>query len=285
MNTYKEDYYKGGIPMFRFVDLLSTAVTLISLIVNFLILLPQLYKWLTDKRHLRAILGSKNHYFWITQSLFGPGSLSTNFIDNYTLITKNSAISCQKVAKLLDDAEIKYNVINDPDVPQYDEIHIGGPISNQHTNAYFKEYFTNFYFFDKVEKQQQHQKYYNIHRELLKYSDDFNGFQIGNTKYPIDEETDYMVLVKLTSDDLGCEKTVHLLFGGGDVASLVAADFFTKHYKILHSKAKRRHYFFVIPVHKTTQTPQISSMEDLTEQMFDFKDLEPIPEQSINAPY
>lgn len=111
---------------------------------------------------------------------------------------------------------------------------------------------------------------------MIKYSDEFNGFSIkikNNNQYkilqyPNNKDTDYAFLIKLCTNDLGMKKTVHLIFAGSDIGTLVATDFFTKNYIELYKYAKKDHYFIVIKVHKTNKSVAIPSIEDLTEQMF-----------------
>ena len=254
---------------------ISTIITALSILLNFFTYIPQFLKWLMDKRYLKHVLNSKNKYFLITQSILGPGMISKTFTKTYSLITKKSVICICKICKLLDKAKIPYQVF-ETNKEQFDEIHIGGPLTNINTNAYISQYFPNFYYIDKICNKQQHDKFFYIHKKLIKYSDEFNGFSIkikNNNQpkilqFPNNKDTDYAFLIKLCSDDLGIDKTVHLILGGSDIGTLVATDFFTKNYIELYKYAKKDHYFIVIQVHKTNQSVAMPSMKDLTEQMF-----------------
>lgn len=257
------------------IDIVSVVVTIVSLVANIITFIPRLLKWITDKRYLFTILSPINKYFLITQSLFRPEMLSSNFIYNCTLLTENSAISIQKVIKLIDRLKIRYDVFSTSQ-EHYDEIHIGGPISNAHTNAYINQFFPNFHFCDSPSKKENHMNHYKIHKSIIEYSSNFQGFVIDVAKkgqnrrmrFAVDSENDYMFLIKLTAEDLGCNKTVHLVFGGSDIGTLVAADFLSKYYKRMHALQRNKHYFFAVPVHKTNQTAATSMITDLTEHMF-----------------
>lgn len=256
------------------INTISTVITILSLIINFATYIPKFFKWLTDRRYLRAVLLGKNKHFIITQSLFRPGMISSTSIENYTVVTENSVISIQKIVKLLEKTKISYDVLQ-TNKEHYDEIHVGGPISNINTNAYVTQYFPNFHFVDQKSRQYQHENYYNIHRSLIDYAETFHGFLItasndnqSTYKFPVDDENDYMFLIKLTSRELNCEKTVHLIFGGSDIGTLVATDYFTKCYKNLYKLAKKDRYFIAIPVHRTNKSAAISKLIDLSKSMF-----------------
>lgn len=258
-----------------YINAISAAITAISIFANAATYIPSIYKWITDKRYLNAVLSSKNHHVLITQSLFGPGMISPHFMYNHTLLTKKSVISIQKITKALDKIKIPYDVFN-TEKEAYDEIHIGGPLTNINTNAYIKQFFPNFHFCDFENKKNDYENFYKIHQSIIEYSNNFYGFIIENlnehegqkSKFPISKETDYMFLIKLTSKELGYSKTVHLIFGGSDIGTLVAADFFAKQYKTLYEQEKGKRYFLAIPVHKTNKTAAASTIINLTETMF-----------------
>ena len=257
------------------IDLISNIINISALAIVIQASLMRFFTWATDKRYLHAILSSRNKQFLVTQALFGPGMIASSFTLDYILLTENSVIALHKVTKTLEKNKIRYDLFN-TSTQYYDEIHLGGPISNIHTNAYIEQFFPDFHFCDYLAKQENHENYYKIHKSIIEYSDNFHGFIINKVinnqpqriLFPTDKESDYMFLIKLTSEDLGCSKTVHLVFGGSDVGSLVAADFFARHYKKIYSKQKDKHYFLAIPVHRTNQSAAISMIQDLTEVMF-----------------
>ena len=255
-------------------SLFSSFFTVVSIVLDLFTYIPQFFNWLSSKRYMRAVLDSENHHILITQSIFGPGMISKTFTRNYFVITKRSAISIWKISKFLDAAKISYQIF-ETDENQFDEIHIGGQLTNVHTNAYIYQFFPNFYFVDKPCNKEQHEKYFNIHTECIKYSDEFNGFLIEkkdekstSTLFPVNKETDYIFLIKLKITNLSINKTVHLIFGGSDIGTSVAVDFFTKNYKDIYKLAKKDQYFIAMQVHKTNQTAAISSIQDFTARMF-----------------
>ncbi|MGN1269007.1 MAG: hypothetical protein ACI4U0_05910 [Candidatus Aphodocola sp.] len=262
------------------IDKIITFIAVIAAIIPYS---RTFLKWITDKRFLKSVLNSKNKIFLITQSLFKPGMISQNLHEHCVFITKASVDSFQKIIINLLRINIKF-VMYDADDKILDEINIGGPVTNTKTNAYINENFPNFYFSDEKRNKQLHEYFevYGMYDNFMKYNDNFKGFIIENKddqktksiELPIDGTTDYMFLIKMNSSDLGFEseqKTVHLLFGGTDIGTSVAVDFFTKNYKEIYKRAKNNHYFFAIPVSVTNHTPMISGIRDLTEYMFNKK--------------
>lgn len=271
--------------MLGIFDSISGIVTIISTLISIAAIFPYFptfWKWITDKRILKSVLNSKNKFFLITQSLFKPGMVSEQIPEHYVFVTKGSVICLEKIIRNLLNVGCDYEIY-ETSQKKIDEIHIGGPITNEKTNEYIFEKFPNFYFVDEKDKKPQYEYFqkYKMHDNFIMYRDDFRGFIIYKDnkktdpiKLPIDELIDYAFLIKMKSDDLGFQsdnKTVHLLFGGTEIATTVAVDFFTKNYKEIYKRAKNKHYFFAIPVSLTTRTPLVFGIRDLTKYMFDKK--------------
>lgn len=141
---YMTDFISDGI------NVLSLAIVLREFILRF-------YRWATDKRYLYAVLSSRNKQFLVTQALFGPGMIASSFTLNYILLTKNSVIALHKVTKTLEKNKIRYDLFN-ISAQYYDEIHLGGPISNIHTNAYIVQFFSRFPFLRLLSKTRKSRK-------------------------------------------------------------------------------------------------------------------------------
>lgn len=97
----------------------------------------------------------------------------------------------------------------------------------------------------------------DIYDDFIEISEEKEGFFFKDTdcflEYKRDNQ-DYCTLVKITPKDLGHDRAVYILFGGGETGSTKAVDFFIKHHKKIYNKFKDHHYFIAIPVNRKDQS-------------------------------
>ena len=172
---------------------------------------------------IRKVLSIKNHYCQITL----PKTEANVYDGIHSVILENESILNYKIIKLLTDLNIKtLPFFSDAD-GIYSEICIGGPIANKNTYTYLNIFFPSFTW-NTLESGFTYDS-----NEILKY--------IPNVK-------DYAILIKLLPGDLGCKKTVHILFGGTPIGATKSVEFFTKYYELIYRQFKTSHYFIAIPI-------------------------------------
>ena len=141
----------------------------------------------------------------------------------------------------------KFDLTENSINPQ-NEINIGGFVPNKKVNAYFSKHFPNFKFVASTERKSRYIKY-TINQELIEYSDKENGFLVGTDIFlKIDKTTDYAFVIKMKSGDFKNDnnKTIHIVFGGGNIGTVKATEYLLMYYKQIYKKYKTNHYFFCI---------------------------------------
>ena len=83
----------------------------------------------------------------------------------------------------------------------------------------------------------------DLHEDLLIRSkgDGFDVLNFGSLPFT-KGRYDWAVLIKLTPDDLGEDKTVHLMFGYKFEGTRNAVKYFSAHYQDLYSRFQGKHY-------------------------------------------
>lgn len=169
---------------------------------------------------------------------------------------------CDEVSLMLDVGTLLNSIdvliakdIGERDI-MFDEIHIGGPVSNSWTNSRFN------YYLDKIRwvVTQEHMDRYSADKNLknLNYSfieissDGKEGFLIGSNFYPyIPRVKGWAILVKIIDKTDITPKTVHLLFGCGTNGTVAAVDYFSHHYSKIYKKNRKRPYIGIFEVDGT----------------------------------
>lgn len=162
----------------------------------------------------RDVFGSRR------ELLFARETLPTFALN--TMLT-----SCKVEPVLITDAK---------SLPPMDEIHIGGPISNEHTNRYIKEYLPC------LQMQTTESGLANARREseLSGWNMDFGfvrtvendaeeGFLLDGEQYGYRHDQKghaFVIRIKIPADNK--QKTVHLLFGTSTNATAAAVQYFVK---------------------------------------------------------
>lgn len=164
------------------------------------------------------------------------------------LIIKEEAQPCFKLVNHLNAAGIKVNFSQSEIESTNNEIHIGGPASNPHTNRYFCRYFQNI----KWQATESHVALYKSDPTLRMFNFDYiqisedtrEGFLVDGKllEYMRDKEG-YAFIVRIHITDEDTPKTVHLLFGCGTNGTAGAINYFMRNYQsILQTKGAKKDY-------------------------------------------
>lgn len=252
------------------IIIFNNIITIISFIVNFAFIIPfliSLYNYISKKRYIKKILEFNNDITHITHSTF---YFSNGTGHEHEYITYESLEGINNIIKLLHAINKKFDLtetINN----SHNEINIGGFVSNRKVNSYFTKHFNNFKFIANIDRKNRYSKY-PINHELIEYSDMKTGFLIeNNIFFKIDEKTDYAFVIKMKKSDFkdDISKTVHIVFGGGNIGTVKATEYLSMYYKQIYKKFKNNHYFFALEINRIDNTINFSKgIIDLTDIMF-----------------
>lgn len=224
-----------------------------------------------SNRCLKKVLGFKDKRCGITIPIFKKNIYGKR--RNVALIEEIELR--QKVMQEM--IRLKIHVDDNPEAntPTENEIHIGGPVANIRTNTYIKNYFPKF----KIGVNDEHLRRYQrenlkeIYQQILITGCTTEGIYYGEELEHIVEyerfEKDCAVLVKLTKEDLKSDRTVHLLFGCGQVGTSNAVNYFLHNHKKLYKEYRGGHYFVIFPVNHKDKSLVESGKMDLTDCMFE----------------
>lgn len=248
----------------------NNIMTIISFVVNLAFMIPFLFSvinYFSKKRYINKILEFNNDTTYITHSTF---YFSNGIGHEHKYITYESLEGINNIIKLLHTVNKKFDLIENIANPQ-NEINIGGFMSNKKVNAYFTKHFQNFKFIVNEDRKIRYSKY-PINQELIDYSDKENGFLIGTDIFlKIDKTTDYAFVIKMKNEDFknNNNKTVHIVFGGGNIGTVKATEYLSMYYKQIYKKYKTHHYFFALEINKVDNSINFSKgIIDLTDIMF-----------------
>lgn len=138
-----------------------------------------------------------------------------------------------RLTELLNSFGIKANVLTANMTAKFDEIHIGGPVSNRYTNQYFGRYLTSRI---KWLVTQSHAELYKMDENLMdssfmRITDDIEGFEVGGKVYRyVKDKEGWAFIIRMNISDDSAPKTVHLLFGCGTNGTIGAVQYFVKNY-------------------------------------------------------
>jgi hypothetical protein len=100
---------------------------------------------------------------------------------------------------------------------------VGGPVSNELTSYYLSRYVPGV-------------RMVNASREEITTWQEGGGFMMGKSGLFEKDGDQFAILIKITEQDLGQRRTVHLLFGYGAMATAAAGYYLWKHYVNIHAK-------------------------------------------------
>lgn len=248
----------------------NNIMTIISFVVNLAFVIPFLFSiknYFSKKRYINKILEFSNTTTYITHSTF---YFSNGIEHEHEYITYESLEGINNIIKLLHTVNKKFDLTENAINPQ-NEINIGGFVSNKKVNAYFTKHFPNFKFVASTERKSRYIKY-PINQNLIEYSDKENGFLVGTDIFlKIDKTTDYAFVIKMKSGDFKNDnnKTIHIVFGGGNIGTVKATEYLLMYYKQIYKKYKTNHYFFALEINKIDNSINFSKgIIDLTDIMF-----------------
>ncbi len=181
---------------------------------------------------------------------------------------KSKILDRKRDVVILDEIHLMYNIsfllnkigvtilFNNEKNVLYDEIHIGGPVSNEYVNHYFNLYLKNIKWIvtnEHLNKYKRDENLKKLNYEFIEVSDEGNeGFLIDGTFYPYSKGgRGWGILIKITIDKNNSEiepKTIHLIFGCGTNGTIGAADYFVNHYTKIYKKNKKGKYFGIFQV-------------------------------------
>lgn len=175
------------------------------------------------------------------------------------------------VINLLNIIGQKFYLVEKP-IDAKNEINIGGFSANKKVNAYFVKYFSNFKFIETKAKEEAYKKH-GVDMRMFEFNlKGKKGFRIDDIFLETTSRiSDYAFLIKLVKEDFknDNEKTVHIVFGGGDIGTIKATEYLLTHYKQIYEKFGENHYFFALEVNRIDNSINYSKgIIDLTEKMF-----------------
>lgn len=201
-------------------------------------------------RKLRKILGFS--------SIRGPSSWFNEEIYMISLPHyKREKYGAQKQFLLKDEAELQHELFNLLAITKAKlvpfsecehifgchELHIGGVTSNKNTATYVRNYVQGFRAVTSEYAKKSEPGLEDLHEDLLirPKGDGFDVLNFGSLPFT-KGRYDWAVLIKLTPDDLGEDKTVHLMFGYKFEGTRNAVKYFAAHYQDLYSRFQGKHY-------------------------------------------
>lgn len=255
----------------EYLNYFNNTITVISFVVNIMLIIPcifKIYEYFTRKRYAKKVLGYSKEAVQVSQCTFELNMLSGS---KNTFITYASVISTNNVISLFNIVGQKFCLVENP-IDARNEINIGGFSANKKVNAYFVKYFNNFKFLDTKNKEEAYQKH-GVDMKMFEFNEQGKkGFRIDDTFYDITSKvSDYAFLIKLTNSDFknSNEKTVHIVFGIGDVGTIKATEYLLTHYKQIYEMFGEEHYFFALEVNKVDNSINYArGIIDFTDRMF-----------------
>lgn len=255
----------------NYIIIFNNTITLLSFAVNIFFLIPfiyKVYKYFTQKRYIKKLLAYNKEPVQIYQATY-----MFDTIDGST-----SGFITYDYLKCIDNILSVFNIINQKVsfISQIDnarnEICVGGFIPNKRVNAYFVKYFKKFKYYVDEKYKSDYEKL-PIDTQICYFSKNKTGFKIGESIFleTLSDKIDYAFLIKLTQDDFenGCNKTVHILFGGKSISTIKATEYLRTQYKEIYKKYKNEHYFFALEINLIDNSfNHKKGIIDLTNEIF-----------------
>ncbi len=114
-----------------------------------------------------------------------------------------------------------------------DLIILGGPLNNQFTERFLKEFCPGF----SLVHGQPTTENYDLRNQPF-----VSGFQLGSRQITPEADEDFAMLIKIDSGLLSQSRTVHLLFGYGSIGTAAAAYYLASHFGKIHSRFSASRY-------------------------------------------
>lgn len=257
------------------INIFNVFITIISFIINIFFIIPfivKIFDYFLDKRFIKKVLNFSKGPVQIYPSTY---ALQANLNKTYTFISYEFLKSLNNISKILQSTRQKYNIVDvNLDTISKDEINIGGFITNKKVNVYFSTHFKNFKFISDIKYKEEHDTY-TIDKSMIEYDTKDFGFRMNNNKdcfLETNDRNDYAFLIKLVNSDFKDDynRCVHILFGGGSIGTIKAAEYLSTHYKQIYKKFRNNHYFFAIEVSRIDGSiNHARGIIDLTDIMFD----------------
>lgn len=267
--------------MSQWVTHVSSAITLLSILLAISSFAPRVIKYFNRRRYIRGILISKNPLslsFPIHEMV-----ASVSLAHEYDVLVLNDVIGIKKIINFCNEINKKvYLSVEDNRPLELDEFHIGGPMGNSRTNAIFREHFENRFLITVPEK---HEETYRVGKRdttQVNYSNSESTFYTfgrsdnGRQKYHHEVKKDSCDLIFYIRIVTG-NKAEHILFCNFGDNSQKAVDYLTVNTKMLYEMlsnagCKKGNCFIIIPIdtsaRKVDTRAYSSKPIDLTDIMF-----------------
>lgn len=210
------------------------------------------YKW-HKRRQLERILTikklRKSNEYMISVPTFQEEILNKKrdvvIIDEMSFLVE--------LVSLLNSVKVKTVFGNNLNSQNYDEIHIGGPVSNKYTNRYVNHLFKNFTWIvtkAHCSRYKQDKNLYALNYDFIEITKDGKqGFKIGENFYEyVSGKKGWAIVAKMLINESSVPKTIHLLFGCGTNGTKGAVDYFIHNYNKIHKINHRKQYIGIFEV-------------------------------------
>lgn len=248
--TYFNQFLKTGI-------LTGTLSSLLA------VLLIEIYLFLRKKtasRKLKSVLSLTTDSCLLVSPIFGQKL-------NPALIHHKDAFAFGHIISLCHRLNKDVNIIAFHKYPEsieaLDLFLVGGPASNEITNSYLKKFIKNFSYIEENSS------------SLIKNGIEVNtgkwisGVKIGNSIFKFTKDEEFGILIKLTSNELNQDRTVHILFGYSGQGTGAAGFFLSNKYVKIFNKFRNKKYCIAFKVARNESYKVVSSnFEDLTSEAF-----------------
>lgn len=227
---------------------------------------------------LKKIMGFKNNKVIVTFSIFFTQMINNSLHELVTVKCLENVKNVMDIGKRIGvEVEIPINddmsLLNDQQIN--DLVHIGGPLTNCYVHSFLNK-FKGFTFYRKDEDKVINVNH-NIINDCIKVTKDKRGrfIRIGNEKYFVDNEKDYLILIRYKELNSRREKrTIHIIFNTHYSSKVNVFKPFIEYTNLLYNEIRKYkdNYFLVIPLDKNTGILEMEKMENKTNEL-DFFDL------------
>ena len=230
----------------NYLNYFNTTITIISFAANLMLIIPfliKVYEYFTKKRYVKKVLGYSKEAVQISHCTFELEMFSGS---KNNFITYASVISMNNIINLFNIVGQRFYLVENP-IDAKNEINIGGFSANKKVNAYFAKYFKGFKYLETEDKEEAHKRKGFDMRVFEFNKEGKKGFKINDVFLETTSRiSDYAFLIKLVKSDFknDNEKTVHIVFGGGDIGTIKATEYLLTHYKQIYEKFGENHYLF-----------------------------------------
>lgn len=154
------------------------------------------------------------------------------------------------IIDLLNANSIRVNIIQSDSSTNMDEIHVGGPVANVHTNRIFCQYFRDI----KWTVTESHLTQYQSDSRLKKFNfsylqtaDAHEGFVIGDRFYQyVKGQEGWAIIARINANEEISPKIVHLLFGCGTNGTIGSVNYFVQNYENIAKRFRNKENYLGI---------------------------------------